>query len=279
VAVGRIAGRPQLSGLTRFERAAFHLVRRMNQGRWKRLWCWCGRQITSRWIEAVVSPRLVIYGLDRVDAADRQRPLLLAANHRSFFDLYVVTALLFRRTEGWRDIYFPVRGRFFYQSPLGLLVNFLAAWWAMYPPFFSTPDKRRFDQQAFVLLADLCREGDGRLIGFHPEGTRNKAADPHSFLPAQPGIGRLVLTARPQLLPVFVAGLSNSLWTEFGRRWTGGEQIRVHFGELVDYATEPAGTNAPRAVAEDVMRRIRALGEQDRILVGNQVLTDHPGRD
>ena len=145
--------------LTPFERAAFRLVRRMNQGRWKRLWCWCGRQIGARWIDAFIGSRLEIHGLERIATASRERPLLLAANHRSFFDMYVVMSLLFRRTSGWRDIYFPVRGRFFYQSPLGVLVNFVGAWWAMYPPFFHTAGRRRFDQYAFRILADLCREG------------------------------------------------------------------------------------------------------------------------
>ena len=262
--VGGDAGRAQLDSLTPFERAAFRLVRRMNQGRWKRLWC--GRQIGARWIDAFIGSRLEIHGLERIATASRERPLLLAANHRSFFDMYVVMSLLFRRTSGWRDIYFPVRGRFFYQSPLGFLVNFVGAWWAMYPPFFHTAGRRRFDQYAFRILADLCREGGGRLIGFHPEGTRNKSEDPYSFLDAQPGIGRLILEARPQLVPVFIAGLSNSLGHELGHGRREGSRVRVHFGELVDYSASPDLTEQlpARAVAEDVMRRIRALAEEDR---------------
>ncbi len=239
MAVGGDAGRAQLDSLTPFERTAFRLVRRMNQGRWKRFWCWCDRQIGARWIDAFVGSRLEVFGLERVAAARRDRPLLLAANHRSFFDMYVVMALLFRRTTGWRDIYFPVRGRFFYQSPLGVLVNFLGAWWAMYPPFFHTSARRRFDQYAFRLLAELCREGQGRLIGFHPEGTRNKSEDPYSFLAAQPGIGRLILESRPQLMPVFIAGLSNSLGRELRQGAGDGARIRVYFGELVDYRESP----------------------------------------
>jgi 1-acyl-sn-glycerol-3-phosphate acyltransferase len=266
MAVGGDAGRAQLDSLTPFERAAFRLVRRMNQGRWKRLWCWCGRQIGARWIDAFIGSRLEIHGLERIATASRERPLLLAANHRSFFDMYVVMALLFRRTSGWRDIYFPVRGRFFYQSPLGVLVNFVGAWWAMYPPFFLTAGRRRFDQYAFRILADLCREGGGRLIGYHPEGTRNKSEDPYSLLDAQPGIGHLILEARPQLVPVFIAGLSNSLGHELGRGRREGSQVRVHFGELVDYSASPDLTERvpARAVAKDVMRRIRVLAEEDR---------------
>ncbi|HEU5154644.1 MAG TPA: lysophospholipid acyltransferase family protein [Gemmatimonadales bacterium] len=266
MAVGGDASRAQLDSLTPFERAAFRLVRRMNQGRWKRLWCWCDREIGARWIEAFIGSRLEIHGLERIASASRERPLLLAANHRSFFDMYVVMALLFRRTYGWRDIYFPVRGRFFYQSPLGVLVNFVGAWWAMYPPFFHTAGRRRFDQYTFRILADLCREGEGRLIGFHPEGTRNKSEDPYSFLEAQPGIGHLILEARPQVMPVFIAGLSNSLGHEIGKRRREGSPVRVHFGELVDYGTSPdmAERASARTVAEDVMRRIRALAEEDR---------------
>ncbi|HSE67268.1 MAG TPA: lysophospholipid acyltransferase family protein, partial [Gemmatimonadales bacterium] len=266
MAVGGDASRAQLDSLTPFERTAFRLVRRMNQGRWKRLWCWCDREIGARWIEAFVGSRLEIHGLERIARASRERPLLLAANHRSFFDMYVVMALLFRRTDGWRDIYFPVRGRFFYQSPLGVLLNFLGAWWAMYPPFFHSAAKRRFDQYAFGLLTELCREGTGRLVGFHPEGTRNKSEDPYSFLPVQSGIGHLILEARPQLMPVFIAGLSNSLGHEMGRGRREGNRIRVHFGEVVDYRapTRLAQRVSARAVAEEVMQRIRALAEEDR---------------
>ena len=114
--------------------------------------------------------------------------------------------------------------------------------------------------------AELCREGEGRLIGFHPEGTRNKSEDPYSFLTAQSGIGRLILEARPQLIPVFIAGLSNSLGRELRQGVGDGGRIRVYFGELVDYRESPELTERipARAVAEDVMRRIRALAEEDR---------------
>ncbi len=268
MAVRGDAGPAGLTSLTRFERLAFRLTSRMNQGRWKRLWCWCDRNVSARWINVLTSGRLEVYGLENVAAVSRERPLLLAANHRSFFDMFVVMSLLFRDTDGWRDIYFPVRGRFFYQSPLGLLLNCIIAWWAMYPPFFNQPAKRRFDQYSLRLLADLCREGNGRLIGFHPEGTRNRNPDPYSFLPPQPGIGRLILAAKPQVLPVFVAGLSNSLATEIRTRWSGGGRVCVHFGPLIDYGVpsilHPDAT--ARGLAEDVMRESRALGEQDREL-------------
>mgnify|MGYP001480307136 CR=1 FL=1 len=35
----------------------------------------------------------------------------------------------------------------------------------------------------------------GTVVGLHPEGTRGKGPDPYTFLPAQPGVGKLALVA------------------------------------------------------------------------------------
>jgi 1-acyl-sn-glycerol-3-phosphate acyltransferase len=192
-------------------------------------------------------------------------------NHRTFFDLYVVMSALFRHSPGWGSINFPVRGRYFYQRPGGLVVNAVMAWWAMYPPFFHEPGKRRFDQWALGELTELCRAGRGRLIGFHPEGTRNRSADPYSLLPAQPGIGRLIHHARPQVIPVFLAGLSQSFGDMVARRVRGGEPIRLWFGPPFDssaFLGRPAAGSTYRALADQVMGEIRSLAERDRARYG-----------
>ena len=267
---GRDAGTPlppELEVLSPGERAAFRLVRTMNQGAWKHLWGLAGRTIGAGWIHLVTCNLERVYGLEHLEAVSRERPLVLVANHRTFWDLYVTTSVLFRRTRGWREIYFPVRGRFFYQSAGGVLLNALAAWWSMYPPFFHQPSKRRFDQYSLRLLMELCREGHGRLIGFHPEGTRNKGVDPYCFLPAQPGIGRIIKEANPQVMPVFLAGLGHSFGRQILANWTRGEPIRVRFGPMLDYSAFLSGPDTGatyRAIADHVMGAIRALGEADR---------------
>ena len=139
--------------LTPFERFAFRLVRRMNQGAWKRFWTWC--QSTRRRLD----PSFHLQHHERLRPRARRgcvarAPLLLVANHRSFFDMYAVSTVLFRSTQLAQATFFPVRGRFFYQSPLGLLVNLIMGWWSMYPPFFATgdnpiPEKRAFDKFSF----------------------------------------------------------------------------------------------------------------------------------
>ncbi|MFN2515689.1 MAG: lysophospholipid acyltransferase family protein [Pyrinomonadaceae bacterium] len=217
---------------------------------------------------------MTVYGLEHVDAASRDRPILLVANHRSFFDMYTVSTVLFRNTSWRKQLFFPVRGRFFYQSPLGLFVNLVMGWWSMYPPFFASgenpiSEKRAFDKYSFRVLTDLCRNGPGNLIGFHPEGTRNKGSNAYSYLPAQPGIGKLIKDAEPQVVPVFIAGLGNDLPKQVVGNWRGGEKIRIHFGprlELSNFLSKPDRVRTYKEISEFVMSKIAELGEQDRAM-------------
>jgi 1-acyl-sn-glycerol-3-phosphate acyltransferase len=264
----------ELEVLTPFERFAFRLVGRMNRGAWKRFWTWCQSTIGAGWIHLSTYNIMNVYGLEHVEAASRKRPLLLVANHRSFFDMYAVSTVLFRKTSWRKQLFFPVRGRFFYQSPLGMLVNLIMGWWSMYPPFFATgdnpiPEKRAFDKYSFRLLTDIAHTGPGNIIGFHPEGTRNKSDDPYSYLRAQPGVGKLIMDAQPQVIPVFIAGLCNNLPKQVARNWNREEVIRIHFGpvlDLTDQLSKPDRLRSHKEIADFVMEKIAELGDQDRAM-------------
>ncbi|MGH9882834.1 MAG: lysophospholipid acyltransferase family protein, partial [Pyrinomonadaceae bacterium] len=186
--------------------------------------------------------------------------------------MYTVSTVLFRQTTWQKQLFFPVRGRFFYQSPLGLFVNLVMGWWSMFPPFFASgdkpiPEKREFDKYSFRLLKEMCRNGAGNIIGFHPEGTRNKSDDPYSFLRPQPGVGKLIKDAAPQVVPIFIAGLGNNLAKQVLGNWTGGEKIRIHFGPQLDlspFLCKKDHMRTYKEISEFVMSRIAELGEQDR---------------
>ena len=264
--------REEYAVLSSFERLAFQWVRLMNQGSWKRFWTWCQSVFGAGWIHLSTYNLLQAYGLENVEAVSRDRPLLLVANHRSFFDMYVVSTTLFRHTSWRKQLFFPVRGRFFYQSPVGLFVNLIMGWWSMYPPFFASGEnplleKREFDKYSFRLLTELCRSGPGNVIGFHPEGTRNKGADPYSYLRAQPGVGKLIKDAAPQVVPVFITGLGNDLPKQVLGNWRGGEKIRIHFGPLLNLSAFLEKRDSKRTykeISDVVMSKIAELGEQDR---------------
>jgi 1-acyl-sn-glycerol-3-phosphate acyltransferase len=265
----------ELAVLAPMERFAFRVTHRMNAGAWKRFWTVCQRTLGAGWIRLATYNLMHVYGLEHVEATAHERPLLLVANHRSFFDMYVVSAELFRRTKWRKKLFFPVRGRFFYESLPGMFVNLVMGWWSMYPPFFAGGDKpivekREFDKFSMRRLVDLCQYGAGHVIGFHPEGTRNKSADPYSFLRPQPGIGRIIKAAEPQVVPVFIAGLGNNLPRQILGNWTGGEAIRIHFGpalDLSEFKAKPDRLRTHKAIADFIMAKIAELGEQDKAMM------------
>src|SRR6266536_2091168 len=268
----------ELTVLSPFERFAFHVTHRMNQGCWKRFWTWCQSVFGAGWIHLSTYNLMRVYGLENLEAVSKDRPILLVANHRSFFDMYTVSTVLFRRTRWRKQLFFPVRGRFFYQSPIGMFVNLIMGWWSMYPPFFASgdkpiPEKREFDKYSFRRLTQLCREGAGNVIGFHPEGTRNKSVDAYSYLRAQPGVGKLIKDAEPQVIPVFIAGLGNKLAKQVLGNWFGGEKIRIHFGEqldLSDFISKKDHVRTYKEIAQYVMSKIAELGDKDRELYSNR---------
>ncbi|MDQ3634198.1 MAG: 1-acyl-sn-glycerol-3-phosphate acyltransferase [Acidobacteriota bacterium] len=259
----------EISVLNTTERIGFKLTHRMNLGRWKRFWTFCQRHIGSLWIKIATYNLMNVYGIENVENSDSSRPLLLVANHRSFFDMYVVSSVIFRQTKRPIKLFFPVRGKFFYNNPLGWFVNLMMGWWSMYPPFFresKEAQKREFDKYSMRRLIQICSEGKANMIGFHPEGKRN-FSDPYEFVPAQPGVGKVIMEAKPQVIPIFITGLGNDLLKQIMGNWTGGEKIRVWFGEEIDLSEFYDQRNSLRThkkIADFLMEKIGELGEKDR---------------
>ena len=72
----------------------------MNLGGWKRFWTWCQRVFGAGWIHISTYNLMRVHGLEHVEAVDHERPVILVANHRSFFDMYVVSTTLFTKPSG-----------------------------------------------------------------------------------------------------------------------------------------------------------------------------------
>lgn len=269
--------REELTLLDATERIGFRLTHRMNHGAWKRFWTFCQRHVGSLWIKICTYNLMNVYGLENVENADVDKPILLVANHRSFFDMYTVSSVIFRRTSRPITLFFPVRAKFFYSSPVGWLVNLVMGWWAMYPPFFregKDAEKREFDKFSLRKLIQLASTGRGHVIGFHPEGMRNLNADPYELLPAQPGVGKIVYAARPQVIPVFIAGLGNDLPKQVLGNWTGGEKVRIRFGaplDLSEFYEKSDRLRTHKEIGDFTMSKIKELAEEDRKEFGNQI--------
>lgn len=271
LARGRLSFRERT--ILRFVRASFE---------WafvSRLLAWLQRGIGQSWIYHATRRLCRVEGLGRtlelmqpLVPGGRPRSLLLVSNHRSFFDLYVITARLVR--AGMKNrIVFPVRSGFFYDSWLGLLVNFGMSFLAMYPPLFRDRRKASLNLACLDELAWLLTQG-GVFVGMHPEGTRNLGPDPYSLLSARPGVGRLVHTARPVVVPVFIVGLGNDIWRQIRSNFDGtGEEIHVHYGPPIDFSdllVEPASPRLFQQIADRTLEHVAALGEQVRASAQSQ---------
>lgn len=266
----------ELSVLSATERLGFRLTYAMNRGVWKRFWTFCQRHIGSLWIKICTYNLMNVFGIEKVANAPIDKPLLLVANHRSFFDMYVVSSVIFRQTERPVTLYFPVRAKFFYTSPVGWFVNLVMGWWAMYPPFFreaKEAEKREFDKFSLAELVRIASVGRGTLIGFHPEGKRNLNDDPYSFLPAQPGVGAVIRKARPNVIPVFIAGLGNDLPKQVLGNWTGGPKVRIWFGDEIDlseFFEKADRLRTHKEIADLLMTKIAELGDADKDWMARQ---------
>lgn len=266
----------ELSVLSPIEKIGFQLTHAMNRGRWKTFWTFCQRHLGSLWIKICTYNLMNVFGIENVAEVPVERPVLLVANHRSFFDMYVVSSVIFRQTKRPIRLYFPVRAKFFYTSPIGWLVNLVMGWWAMYPPFFREAreaEKREFDKFSLAELIRIASSGYGTIIGFHPEGKRNLSEDPYSFLPAQPGVGAVIMKARPNVIPVFIAGLGNHLPKQILGNWTGGPKVRIWFGEPVDlegFYEKSDRLRTHKEIADHLMAKIADLGKRDREWMADQ---------
>jgi 1-acyl-sn-glycerol-3-phosphate acyltransferase len=255
--------------LSKLERFHVRFVRRSLEPGWLASCVkWCQRYLGATWITLATRRLLHVHGEDRLPLLDPAQSFLMVANHRTFFDLYAITAHLVR--SGLRHrILFPVRSAFFYDHPLGFLINGLMSFFAMYPPIFRERKKLALNLCSLDELAAQLRRG-GVLAGIHPEGTRNKGPNPYALLPAQRGTGRVVQAARVPVIPVFVNGLVGDLKAQILNNLAPRKHpIVIVFGApvpLEDLIQQPESPKVHQAIADRTLAAVTALGEEEQVI-------------
>jgi 1-acyl-sn-glycerol-3-phosphate acyltransferase len=232
---------PRSQDLTRIERLALRFAELANEdprGKW--LQTRFLRGVSYVWVRAGIARRILVEGLDDLMALRPDSGVMLVSNHRSFFDQYAMLLACYMGPVPWaKRLYFPVRSNFFYDQPLGIVVNAAVAAGAMYPPIFRQTERRALNDETLDRMVEIVRRR-GNILGMHPEGTRGKGPDPYTFLPAQPGVGKLALIARPVVIPAFILGLGNNalddIRVNFTKHARRSRAIVAVFGAPVDYA-------------------------------------------
>jgi len=138
---------------------------------------------------AVLLPFFLVYfRLDRIgtEHLPRKGPLILAANHRSFLDPFVIGSLT------RRPVYYVAKRELFARRWQAWLLNRLGAF-----PI----DRGSGDEDAMATARAILARGDCVVI--FPEGTRTRSGPlraPHR------GVGRLALETGARVVPVAVIG-------------------------------------------------------------------------
>ncbi|MED5372213.1 MAG: lysophospholipid acyltransferase family protein [Myxococcota bacterium] len=253
----------QLARLAPAERWGFQIADRVHRhARWAAV-AWNSTVLVGvTWLTC--KRRIHVTGLEHLEKLDPSRGILLVANHRSFFDYFTVACAWFNWTDLPRDVVFPVRSTFFYDSPVGWGVNTFMSGMAMFPPIKRSRDGAIWNRYALHRLAYELQE-TGAVVGIHPEGRRYPDADPFALHRLKPGASQVALDAPDsQLVPVFLTGLTNDLWQEFLWNWLEPDEhpIGIAFGAEIDISdlrsihADDEDSEPARRVVELVTQRI-----------------------
>ena len=216
-----------------------------------------------------LSRRLTLHGLENLKEYNTDSRVILISNHRTFFDFFVISWITFNKTSLPKRIFFPVRSTFFYTSWIGIPFCFFMGGYSMFPPIMRESSKRSFNHYALQRMVDELRT-QGTLLGFHPEGTRNKSNDPHSLLPPKKGVGKVYQNyPEATVLPVYIRGITNNLAREFWCNWFSAKKhpIDVYFGtppECPDLLKQENTPENHQMIAEHCMLSIQKLAQQHK---------------
>jgi 1-acyl-sn-glycerol-3-phosphate acyltransferase len=120
--------------------------------------------------------------------------------------------------------------------------------------------------------------------------TRNGEGEEHPYelLPAQPGVGQIILQAKPIVIPVFVNGLPNALVRGLADTYSKNARrekpIIITFGQELDYSEyvsqKPRATLYKRC-SDRLLTEVAALGEREHALraacANGEISDDDPG--
>lgn len=139
-------------------------------------------------VRAVLEPAFYVYL--RLSRGGREHiptgRVILAANHRSFLDPFVIGACL------RRPIYFVAKRELFDKRWQGWILNCLGAF----------PIRRgEHDEESMATALALLERGEAVVI--FPEGTRHRSGPLHA---PKRGVGRLALQSGAPVVPIAVSG-------------------------------------------------------------------------
>ncbi|MBI4032553.1 1-acyl-sn-glycerol-3-phosphate acyltransferase [Candidatus Berkelbacteria bacterium] len=173
--------------------------------------------------------------------AERSEPLILAANHTSYYDWLLLFALPWRVARRIVPVAILMGERHYRMLPI----------WLITAPFGVIPVKSHAWTLESYLGEAIRRSRKGASVLIFPQGT----VDPTGSAPARIGVAYLAATSQRSVLPVTVAGIQSATLSDVVLR---RRQLTLFLGSTT-FAPPPV--NAPQAAIRRFTDRIgRALG-------------------
>jgi 1-acyl-sn-glycerol-3-phosphate acyltransferase len=250
------------------ERCAIRLLGWMNRPGWGRRLGMFWSHVPKRTVQLLSEHRWRLRGVEHLAEIKSDVPLLLVSNHRTFFDLFIGMTALRTATQNrlGNPCSFPVRSPFFYDHPLGMLINVIAAGGSMYPPVFRDERKTRLNQEGIIAMRYLLRQ-PGLCFGLHPEGHRSKLEDPFQLASLKRGVGQLISEADPSMmvLPMFMSGLTNHLTGELHQavKRRNARPIYIRWGTPLPVSSYRGDELQVVSAIQDQMQRLGDLQREE----------------
>ena len=132
----------ELETLRWFERVAYHIADFYHTHLRGLRVLWNGT-VMRLVVLAIVGRRTRVFGQRHIKHLGSHDKVLVAGNHRTFFDFWVITVCgLWREAGVTLFSFYPVRLTFFYTDFFGALMNLGFSSFAMFPPIMNTPSDK-----------------------------------------------------------------------------------------------------------------------------------------
>jgi len=194
-----------------------------------------------------VCSRVTVIGREHIPLRGATN-ILICCNHISAIDPFLIGSVAMPRFSSvwWRA---PAKEELFVHPVMRTLLNS----WGAFPV--------RRGQRDFASMEHMMRLLDSSVIVIFPEGRWSKTS---TLLPGRPGVGRIIHTAKPTVIPVAIVGTDlivprDHALPRIGRRAT------IAFGPPIDlsrFYTQPDTLELSQQIVDTVMAHISDLYER-----------------
>ena len=207
----------------------------------------------ARWLLATVFRVVWRPDISGTEHIPTSGPLLVASNHRSFIDSFVIPLAVSERR-----VTFLAKSEYFTGTGLRGRLQRL-----VFTALGAVPVPRDESVEARAALQTALEVLDrGWACGIYPEGTRSRDG---RLYRGRTGIAWLALTSGAPVLPVGLVGTDRV--QPVGSRRLRLARVAVRYGPVVrpeDYRGVGAAAAQRRRLTDDLMDRIAALSGQER---------------